>query len=101
MHVEVNSEQEIRIALTPFDFIWTPMLEIVFDSDIIRVIRNRDTEVAAIPNMNLFTSGAGNSYRVTWSRQVVLVFEGNDQFPFIAYTMEDWFTPRFLGLRSQ
>ncbi|XP_070495302.1 protein artichoke-like [Chironomus tepperi] len=101
MHVEVNSDQEIRIALTPFDFVWIPMLEIVFDADIIRVIRNRETQVAAIPNTGIFIPGAGNRYRITWSRQVVLVFEGSDEFPFLAYTMQDWFPTHFLGLRSE
>jgi hypothetical protein len=54
-----------------------------------------------VPNLGNFTPGAGNRFRITWSRQVILVFEGNDEFPFLAYTMADWFPTNFIGLRSE
>ena len=101
MHVEVISDEEVRIALTPFNIPWNPMVEVIFANDAIRIVRNQATEVAAVPNQDIFTPGGGNRYRITWSRQVVLVFEGNDEFPFIAYTMEDWIPVGFCGLRSQ
>ncbi|KAL7051773.1 hypothetical protein ACKWTF_004613 [Chironomus riparius] len=101
MHVEINSATEVRIALTPFDVVWTPMLEIVFSRETIRIIRNQVTDVAVVPNIRTFLPAAGNRFRISWFRQVVSVFDGNDEFPFIAYTMEDWVPINFMGLRSE
>ncbi|KAL7051772.1 hypothetical protein ACKWTF_004612 [Chironomus riparius] len=100
MHVEVNSQQEINIALTPFNVAWIPMVEIVFNNDTVRIIRNQDTQVAIVPNLGTFKPGGGNRFRVSWFRQVVSVFDGGDAFPFISYTMEDWVPINFVGLRS-
>lgn len=101
MHFEINSSVEARIALTSFNIAWNPIIEIVFSSDTIRIIRNQNTEVVVVPNQGIFRSGQWNDYRITWARNVVLVFEGNDEFPFIAYTMEDFMNVNFYGLRSQ
>jgi len=101
MHFEINSAVEARIALTSFNIAWNPIVEIVFRSDTIRIIRNLNTEVAVVPNQGIFRNGEWNDYRITWARNVVLVFEGNDEFPFIAYTMEDFIPVNFYGLRSQ
>jgi len=100
MHVEVNSEEEFSIALTPFNVAWIPMIEIFFNNDTVRIIRNQDTQVAIVPNLGTFSLRGGNRFRVSWFRQVVSVFDGSDPFPFIAYTMEDWVPINFVGLRS-
>lgn len=101
MHVEVHSDQEISIALTPINFVWTPMLEIVLNRDMIKIIRNRATEVAVIPNEGIFIPGAGNRYRIVWSSQAIMMFKASNEIPFLDYTMRDVFPPSFLGLRSQ
>ncbi|XP_070492484.1 protein artichoke-like [Chironomus tepperi] len=99
--LEISSSQEARVALTGFNIIWNPMLEIVFGSDLIRIVRNQDEDVAVVPNQNLFRLDAWNSYRITWVRNVISIFEGNDEFPFIAYTMRDFYPVNFMGLRSE
>lgn len=101
MHVEVNSDEEVSISLTPFDFAWNPMVEIAISNQTVRIIRSQVTQVAIVPSQGAFRPGAWNSYRVIWARNVVLVFEDDDEFPFIAYTMEDRFSVNFVGLRSQ
>ena len=101
MHLELSSTQEARVALTGFNIVWSPMLEIVFSNDTVRIVRNQATDVAVVPNQNIFRRDAWNSYRITWARHVVSVFEGNDGFPFIAYTMQDFYPVNFLGLRSE
>jgi len=101
MHVEVNGAQEAAIALTPFEVIWNPMLEIIFSNETIRIVRNQVTDVAVVPNLGYFVPRAAHRYRITWLRQIILVFEGSDEFPFIAYTMADWVPIQFIGLRSQ
>ncbi|XP_070492487.1 leucine-rich repeat-containing protein 15-like [Chironomus tepperi] len=101
MHLEVNSEQEINIALTPFNVAWIPIVEIVFTNETVRILRNYDTQVAIVPNLGAFKPGGGNRFRVSWFRQVIAVFEGNDPFPFISYTMEDWVPIGWVGLGSQ
>ncbi|CAG9801214.1 unnamed protein product [Chironomus riparius] len=101
MHLEVFTQLEARVALTGFNFVWNPMLEIVFNNDTIRIVRNQDTDVAVIPTQRHFRIDAWNYYRITWARQVISVFEANEDFPFIAYTMQDWYPVNFLGLRAQ
>ena len=100
MIVEVNRARLASIALTPFEVAWNPMLEIHFSNTTVRIVRNQVTDVAVVPNLGYFTPEAGNRYRITWSRQILLLFLGDEDLPFIAYTMEDWFAPSFLGLRS-
>lgn len=40
------------------------------------------------------------NFRITWVNQVILVFRGNDEFPFIAHSMEDMNEINFYGLKS-
>ena len=101
MHVEVYSDEEVTISLTPFDIAWNPMVEIVINNETVRIIRSQVTQAAIVPSQGVFRPGAWNSYRIIWARNIVLVFEEGDEFPFIAYTMEDRFVVNFIGLRSQ
>ena len=101
MHVEVNSEEEVRIALTPFEVAWNPMVEVVITNETVRIIRSQSTQTAIVPSEGVFRPGGWNKYRIIWARNIVLVFEEGDEFPFIAYTMDDRFVVNFVGLRSQ
>lgn len=101
MHVEVISDEEVTISLTPFDIPWNPMVEIAISNQTVRIIRSQATQVAIVPSQGVFRPSGWNSYRVMWARNVVLVFENDDEFPFIAYTMEDRFVVNFIGIRSQ
>ncbi|KAL7051775.1 hypothetical protein ACKWTF_004615 [Chironomus riparius] len=101
MYVEVNSDEEVTISLTSFDIAWNPMVEIAISNQTVRIIRSQVTQAAIVPSEGVFRPGAWNSYRIIWARNIVLVFENEDEFPFIAYTMEDRFVVNFIGLRSQ
>ncbi|XP_037042738.1 carboxypeptidase N subunit 2-like [Bradysia coprophila] len=101
--LRVQSDNEIQIALTSVNFLWTPAIEIFIGStnntqSVIRV--NEETEVVAVPTPNILRPNQWNDFRVTWADQNVLVFSSNDTFPFMNYTMQDIFPVNFYGLRA-
>ncbi len=65
------------------------------------VIRmNQDTDVVTVPTPNIVVRDQWNDFRITWANQIVLVFRGNDPFPFMGFTMVDFFPVNFYGLRA-
>ena len=65
------------------------------------VIRmNQETDVVTMPTPNIIAMGQWNDFRVTWDERVILVYRGNSSFPFMAFTMQDFFTVNFYGLRA-
>ncbi|XP_037025245.1 leucine-rich repeats and immunoglobulin-like domains protein 2 isoform X8 [Bradysia coprophila] len=101
--LRVQSDNEIQIALTPFNFLWTPSIEIFIGSanntrSVIRV--NEETDVVTVPTPNAIQQNQWNDFRVTWANQNVLVFRSNETFPFMSYTMQQFFPVNFYGLRA-
>lgn len=99
----VYAENEIQIALTPFNFAWIPMIEIFIGSanntrSAIRI--NEETFVVTIPTPNIIRRDQSNDFRITLENNNVLVFSGNDVFPFMAFTMQDFYPVNFIGLRA-
>lgn len=93
----------MQIALTPFDFEWRPMIEIFIGASnntksVIRV--NQETNVVTVPTPNIISPDQWNDFRITWVNQIILVYRGNDTFPFMAFTMQDFFPVNFYGLRA-
>ncbi|XP_037036889.1 leucine-rich repeat-containing protein 70-like [Bradysia coprophila] len=101
--LRVRSDSEIQIALTPFNFMWTPAIEIYIGStnNTLSVIRvNDETNVVTVPTPNIIQRNQWNDFRVTWANQNVLVFTGNNTFPFMSYTMQHFFPVNSYGLRA-
>lgn len=101
--VRVNTDNEVQIALTPFNFEWSPMLEVLIGTannsrSVIRM--NQDTDVVTVPTPNIVALDRWNDFRITWANQVVLVYRGNELFPFMGFTMRDFFPVNFYGLRA-
>jgi len=101
--LRVNSQNEVHIALTPFDFLWNPSIEILIGTSnntrsVIRV--NQETDAVNVLTPNIINQNLWNDFRITWANRVVLVFSGNDTFPFMVYTMQDLFPANFYGLRA-
>lgn len=99
----VNASNEVQIALTSFNFIWDPVIEIFIGSanntrSVIRV--NEETNVVTVPTPNILIRDQWNDFRVSWQNRVILVFSGNNSFPFMTFTMQDLFLVNFYGLRS-
>lgn len=65
---------------------------------VIRV--NQETNVVTVPTPNIIARDQRNDFRITWTSHVILVYGGNDAFPFMAYTMQDFFPVNFYGLRA-
>lgn len=61
---------------------------------------NQETDVATVPTPNIIRSDQSNDFRVTWVNQAVLVYSGNAAFPFLGFTMQDFFPVDFIGLRA-
>lgn len=101
--LRVRSENEVQVALTPFNFTWNPVIEIFIGTtnnsrSVIRI--NRETNVAVVPTPNIIARDQWNDFRITWANQVILVYSGNNNYPFMSYTMEDLFPVNFYGLRA-
>lgn len=101
--IRVSTENEVQIALTPFSLIWNPMIEIFIGTanntrSVIRM--NQETNVVTVPTPNIIRRDQWNDFRVTWVNQIILVYRGNDPFPFLAFTMQDFFPVNFYGLRA-
>lgn len=61
---------------------------------------NQETNVVTVPSPNILTRNQWNDFRVTWENQVILVYSANNTFPFMTYTMQDFFPVNFYGLRA-
>ncbi|KAG5666214.1 putative Toll-like receptor 4, partial [Polypedilum vanderplanki] len=99
----VQAEDEIQIALTPFNFPWSPMIEVIIGAanntrSIIR--RNQVEDVAVVPSPGIIRSNQQNLFRIVWANHVILVFRENEQWPFLVHTMIDFFNVNFYGLRT-
>jgi len=101
--IRVDSDNEIQIALTPFNFEWRPMIEIFIGAtnntrSVIRI--NQETNVVTVPTSNIISGDQSNDFRITWMSQIILIYSGNNTFPFMAYTMQDFYPVNFYGLRA-
>ena len=101
MQFMASSDSDIRIALTSFNIVWNPIIEVVISNNVSRIIMNQVTEVAAVPSSFMLIPNQWSRFRITWMRNVVMVFEADDDFPFMAYTMQFLFPVNFYGLRSE
>lgn len=99
----VNTGNEVQIAVTPLSLAWTPMIEIFIGTEnntrcVIR--RNQEADVVVVPTPNIIVQNQWNDFRITWENRVVLVYSSNDTFPFMGYTMQDFFPVNFYALRA-
>jgi len=101
--VRVNASNEVQIALSPLNVLWNPVIEIFIGTanntrSVIRM--NQQTNVVTVPTPNILIRDQWNDFRITWQYQVISVFSGNDTFPFMSFTMQDWVPVNFYALRS-
>jgi len=101
--VRVNTDSEAQIALTPFNFEWSPMIEVFIGTEnntrsVIRI--NQNTNVVTVPTPNIIRPNQWSDFRITWANQIILVFSGNNPFPFMGFTMRDFFPVNFYGVRA-
>jgi Farnesoic acid 0-methyl transferase len=98
----VDAPHDVHLALTPFAFVSRPMIEVLIGiSDNTRsAIRRNGTDVVNISTPNILQSDVGNVFRISWTNFVILVFRGAEQFPIMAYSMEDIFPVNFYGIRT-
>jgi len=101
--LRVNTDNEVHISLTSFDVIWNPVIEILIgtSNNTRTVIRqNQEIDVVTVPTPNILSRDQRNDFRITWDNNVVLVYRGNERFPFMTYTMQYRVPVNFYGLRA-
>ncbi|KAG5668554.1 hypothetical protein PVAND_016492 [Polypedilum vanderplanki] len=103
IQMRVQSNDEVHVALTPFNFPWTPMIEIIIGAanntrSIIR--RNQETDVVTVPTPGIIRAGQWNGFRITWANHAILVWREGEEWPFMGFTMTDFFPVNFYGLRA-
>jgi HKD family nuclease len=80
------------------------MLEIIIGSSNntrSAIRRNQeDRNVVTMPTSRILGSNQWNDFRITWANRNILVFQGNEQFPFMTFAMTDFFPVGFYGLQS-
>ena len=89
--------------MTAFEILHNPMVEIHIggnNNTISAIVRNQNIQVVNIPTPNIIRRGQSTGFRITWSNHVILVTREDQTYPFMAYTMEDWYSVNFYGLRS-
>lgn len=64
------------------------------------VVRNQQEEVVTVSTPNILPRNQWTTFRITWARNVIIVFEENEEFPFMAYTMQELFQVNHIGLKS-
>ncbi|XP_070507779.1 carboxypeptidase N subunit 2-like [Chironomus tepperi] len=99
----VNSRHVIHIALSHCDFPTHPMVEIVIgccNNQRTRIVRNNSTDVAIVLSPGILNLDSWTGFRITWANNVILVYKEGQSYPYIAYTMEDYFQINFFGIRS-
>jgi hypothetical protein len=103
IQLRVTTNEEVRIALTPFNFLWTPSVEIVIGTNnntLSTIIRNQDQEVVVANSPNIIRQGWWTGLRITWANHVILVTREGQNYPFLAYNLQDIFPIQFYGLSS-
>ncbi|KAG5666160.1 hypothetical protein PVAND_017639, partial [Polypedilum vanderplanki] len=103
INLRVQTNDEVHVALTPFNFPWTPMIEIFIGAanntrSIIR--RNQETDVVTVPTPGIIRADQWNGFRITWANHAILVWREGEEWPFMGFTMTDFFPVNFYGLRS-
>ncbi|CAG9801219.1 unnamed protein product [Chironomus riparius] len=103
IQLRVNTNRGVRIALTPFNFLWSPSVEIVIGSNnntLSTIIRNQDTQVVVASSPNIIRPDQWTGLRITWANHVILVTREGDHYPFLAYNLEHIFPVQFYGISS-
>jgi hypothetical protein len=103
LDIQVTATGPITIALTPLNLPYLPMVEIQLgvENNQRSVIRkNQSRNVANMSTPNILDYDDVNVFRVTWVDRVVLVFREGEEWPFMAYTLEDAFNIQYYGLKS-
>ncbi|XP_070495311.1 leucine-rich repeat-containing protein 15-like [Chironomus tepperi] len=99
----VTTNEEVRIALTPVNFLWTPSVEIIIgarNNTVSTIVRNQGTEVVVAHSPNIIRAGFWTGLRVTWANHVILVSREGQNYPFLAYNLQDIFPVQFYGISS-
>ena len=103
IQLRVNTDAVVHIALTSFDFIWNPSVEIIIGTDnntLSAIIRNQDTQVVTARSPNIIRPGQWTGLRITWANHAILVTREGQSFPFLVYNLECIYPVGFYGLRS-
>ena len=102
LNVSVQAYENVHIALSDAKNTSVPPIEIQIGQS-----RNRESNVLdqgvvvfRDGTRNLLSETEKRNFIVGWRFGIVLVFRDGDQFPFMAYDMQNSFSVNFFGLRT-
>ena len=78
------------------------MTEIHIGTDnntVTRILRGGQ-QVAAVQTPNILRDGLWTGFTITWANEVILLNREGERFPFISFTLDQFFPINFYGLRS-
>lgn len=100
----MNSPDEVHISLMAVPLVTIPRIEIfigIANNTRSAIRRNGEsTDVVNIRTPNILEGGRWNDFRVTWANFMVMVFQGNQQFPFMAWNMNEFWPINHYAVRS-
>lgn len=95
--------QSVHISLNPVNFEAVPRMEILLgEQNNTRSITLSDGayETTNISTPGILEANSWTGFRIVFANWMVLVFRENDQFPFLACQMRQFYPMNFYGIRS-
>lgn len=62
--------------------------------------RNQDINEVNIVTRGILRNNEWTGFRIAWANHAILVFREGEEWPFMGFTMIDFFPVNFYGLRS-
>ncbi|XP_070501428.1 carboxypeptidase N subunit 2-like [Chironomus tepperi] len=100
LHAQILSSRDVHITLSNSH---NPRIDIIIgaQNNTRTIIQNNLGSIYAnVSTPNILQASQWRTFRVTWVNNVILVFRGDERFPFIAHTMDRPFLIDFYGLKS-
>lgn len=99
----VDAPREVHVSLNPFDFESSPRIEVHLGvanntRSLIRINGNEDVVDVSTPN--LLNDAGWSGFRIVFANWMVLVWRETDDFPFMAFNMQQFYPINFYGLRT-
>lgn len=101
--LRVTAPERVHISLNPVNFEAVPRVEVLIGENnntrsMIRI--NGVDDVVSVATPNILDANSWTGFRIVFSNWMVLVFKEVDQFPFMAFNMQEFYTIGFYGIRT-
>lgn len=101
--IRVNAPQDVQITFLPTHILALPRFEVLIgiSNNTRSAIRiDGQTEVVNISTPNILQDSRWNDFRIIWANWMVVIFRGNERFPFMVYNLESFWPVSNYGIRA-